>query len=46
MRSEVANWLENLDDDFLAVVHAMVGTYVTKRQENAVFGYDADGTPL
>ena len=32
MRDEVAGWLENLDDSFLAAVHAMVGTYVTKQR--------------
>ena len=33
MRNEVADWLESVDDDFMAVVHAMVGTYVSKQQE-------------
>jgi hypothetical protein len=46
MRSEVAGWLENLDEDFLAAVHAMVSTYVTRQEGSPVFGYDADGTPL
>ena len=46
MRSEVAGWLDDLDDNFLAAVHAMVGTYVTKQKEDPIIGYDADGTPL
>jgi len=46
MRSEVATWLNELDDNFLAAVHAMVGTYVTKQQAAPIFGYDPDGTPL
>ena len=46
MRSEVATWLNELDDNFLAAVHAMVGTYVTKQKEDSIIGYDADGTPL
>lgn len=33
MRTEVATWLENLDDNFLAAVHAMVGTYVKQQEE-------------
>jgi hypothetical protein len=32
MRSEVATWLNDLDDNFLAAVHAMVGTYVAKQE--------------
>ena len=46
MRSEVVTWLNDLDDSFLAAVHAMVGTYVSKRKEDPIIGYDADGTPL
>jgi hypothetical protein len=33
MRTEVTTWLESIDDDFMAVVHAMVGTYVEKQSE-------------
>lgn len=32
MRNEVAGWLKHLDDNFLAAVHAMVGTYVAKQR--------------
>ena len=39
MRSEVASWLEELDDNFLAAVHAMVGTYVKKQEEDPIIGY-------
>lgn len=49
MRDEVTNWLKDLDDGFLAAVHAMVGTYVQRRTDavkSEVFGYDADGNPL
>ena len=46
MRTEVATWLEELDDNFLTAVHAMVGTYVSKQQKGPIFGYDADGKPL
>lgn len=46
MRKEVATWLEELDDNFLAAVHAMVGTYVKKQEKDPVFGYDADDQPI
>lgn len=47
MRSEVASWLEELDDNFLAAVHAMVGTYVKKQKEDPIIGYDTgDGSPV
>jgi len=45
MRSEVATWLNELDDNFLAAVHAMVGTYRAKQEteveavEDEVIGY-------
>lgn len=45
MRSEVAGWLEELDETFLAAVHAMVGTYV-KKKADAIIGYEIDGSPL
>ena len=45
MRSEVTTWLENLDDSFVAAVHAMVGTYIKQQPKGAVFGYEADGQP-
>ena len=45
MRAEVATWLNDLDDNFLAAVHAMVGTYVAKQEaqaettEDEIIGY-------
>jgi hypothetical protein len=50
MRSEVATWLNELDDDFLAAVHAMVGTYRAKQEakveEDPIVSYDVvTGTP-
>lgn len=45
MRNDVATWLDELDDNFLAAVHAMVGTYVSK-QQSSILGYDADGNVL
>ena len=46
MREEVATWLNNLDDNFLAAVHAMVGTYVAKQEKaDKIIGYTLDGQP-
>lgn len=55
MRSEVATWLNDLDDNFLAAVHAMVGTYVAKQkvetkaeevEDDPIVSYDVvTGTP-
>lgn len=45
MRTEITSWLEELDDNFLAAVHAMVGTYV-KKQADPIIGYEADGTAV
>ena len=45
MRSEVANWLNDLDDNFLAAVHAMVGTYVAK-QEVETQAEEAEDDPI
>ena len=44
MRTEVADWLENLDDNFVAVVHAMVGTYVKQQGEKQydLFDFSAE----
>lgn len=43
MRKEVSTWLEGLDDDFMAVVHAMVGTYVEKQsaRKHDLFDFSA-----
>jgi uncharacterized protein (UPF0297 family) len=45
MRSEVATWLNDLDDNFLAAVHAMVGTYVAKQEVDPIIGYTVSGEP-
>ena len=45
MRAEVATWLNDLDENFLAAVHAMVGTYVAKQEEDPIIGYTLDGEP-
>lgn len=45
METEVTGWLKELDEDFLAAVHAMIGTYV-KKKVDPIVGYEIDGTPL
>jgi hypothetical protein len=53
MRNEVAIWLNDLDDNFLAAVHAMVGTYASKQNaeveeadDDPIVSYDVvTGTP-
>lgn len=46
MRTDIKTWAEELDDDFISVVHAMMGTYAKQREENPVVGYEADGTEV
>lgn len=46
MRAEVATWLNDLDDNFLAAVHAMVGTYRAKQEKvDPIIGYTLEGKP-
>ncbi|MEM1217179.1 MAG: hypothetical protein AAGJ82_15900, partial [Bacteroidota bacterium] len=48
IRAEIDNLLDvvqNKDETFLKVVHAMLGTYVQEKEE-AVVGYKIDGTPI
>ncbi len=53
IHSEVATWLNDLDDNFLAAVHAMVGTYRAKQEakveeveDDPIVSYDVvTGTP-
>ena len=52
MRSDLADWLVDLDDDFLAAVYAMVGTYRIRQRIGGDSGDDivsfdaATGSPL
>jgi trehalose/maltose hydrolase-like predicted phosphorylase len=45
MRSEVHKMIDEIDDAFLAAVHALLGTY-KQQQKEAVIGYEVDGTPI
>lgn len=44
-RAHVLELLNQVDDDFLAAVHAMVETYV-RLKEDPIIGYEADGTAV
>lgn len=45
LREQIEQYLNQVDPDFLAVVHAMLGTYVKQKQEASIVSYDVDGTP-
>ena len=46
MRSDILKWVDQVDETFLSAVHAMMGTYVEKQeQEDPILGYNADGEP-
>lgn len=46
LKTEVDNLLNQVDDAFLKVVHAMLDTYVKQQEEDSVEGYDLDGNPM
>lgn len=45
LRTEIDNYLNQIDDSFLRVVHSMLTTYVEEKHQ-AVIGYDTKGQPL
>lgn len=46
MRSEVSDWLKDLDNEFLAAVHTIIGNYVAKqRRSDPIMGFDLQGNP-
>ena len=46
IRAEVHQIIDQLDDNFLKVVHSMLDTYVQQMEEDPIVGYDVDGRPL
>ncbi|MEM7574206.1 MAG: hypothetical protein AAF433_14975 [Bacteroidota bacterium] len=46
MRSDILKWVDQVDETFLSAVHAMMGTYVEKQEEDPILGYEADGTAV
>lgn len=45
IKTQIAHYLEELDDSFLKAVHSMLKTYV-KEQQETIIGYDIDGKPV
>ncbi|MEM6261364.1 MAG: hypothetical protein AAGI38_02570 [Bacteroidota bacterium] len=43
VRKQIDQYLDQVDENFLMVVHAMLETHV--EQEQAIVSYDIDGTP-
>lgn len=44
LKKAVHHYVDNLDDNFLQVVHSMLETHA--QQTDPIIGYDTDGTPL
>jgi hypothetical protein len=45
IRSEINEYLNQVDSHFLKVVHAMLNTYLEEK-ENTVIGYTIEGEPI
>jgi len=43
MKSQIQEYLEQVDDSLVQAVHAMLGTYIAK--QNDIVGYDIEGQP-
>jgi len=46
MRTEVHQMIDEVDNALLEAIHAMLGTYKKRQEEDLILGYDADGKPL
>ena len=50
MRNDILKWVDEVDENFLSALHAMMGTYVTKQEsetaDDPIVSYDVvTGTP-
>jgi len=45
IRSQIDEYLEEIDESFLKAVHSMLATYV-KEQKEHIIGYDINGKPV
>lgn len=49
IRTDIDNYLNQIDDSFLKVVHSMLATYVKEQQieppQPVILGYDIEGNP-
>lgn len=46
MRAEVHQMIDEVDIALLEAIHAMLGTYKKRQEEDPIVGYEIDGTPL
>ncbi len=44
LKKAVHDYVDNLDNNFLQIIHSMLETHA--QQTDPVIGYDTDGTPL
>ncbi|PTM13830.1 MAG: hypothetical protein DA408_05065 [Bacteroidetes bacterium] len=46
IRAEVHQMIDEVDDNLLEAIHAMLGTYKKRQEEDPIVGYEIDGTPI
>ena len=46
MRAEVHQMIDEVDNALLEAIHAMLGAYKKRQEEDPVVGYEIDGTPV
>ncbi len=46
MKADLHRYIDLLDDKFVAIVHAMMDTYIEQQSEDPIIGYDIDGNPM
>ena len=46
LRSELHEYIDRLDDQFVAVVHSMLDTYIKQQEGDPIVGYDGEGNPI
>lgn len=46
MRAEMHQMIDEVDNALLEAIHAMLGTYKKRQEEDPIVGYEIDGTPL
>jgi len=46
MRTEVHQMIDEVDNTLLEAIHAMLGTYKKRQEEDPIVGYEIDGTPV
>ena len=46
MRAEVHQMIDEIDSPLLEAIHAMLGTYKKRQEEDTIIGYETDGTAV